>query len=72
MHRLVPRGFLTPVIMMLPQSDSQEDRYRILELLNHRALQLCLFLSALVGQQQMESVVISAIRNSRVVAAQSD
>jgi hypothetical protein len=50
---------------------SHEDKKRVLDLLKHRPLQFCLFLSALLGQNQMEVLMISAIRNSRVVTAQS-
>ena len=50
---------------------SIEDRARLAELLKHRPLQLCLFLSALFGEKEMELLMISAIRNARAVAAQS-
>jgi hypothetical protein len=53
------------------QTLSPEDRQRLLELLKHRPLQFCLFLSALFGQKQMELLMISAIRNARVVTAQT-
>lgn len=49
----------------------KEDRPRLIELLKHRPLQLCLFLSALFGEKQMEILMTSAIRNARAVAAQS-
>ena len=45
---------------------STEDRQRLIELLKHRPLQFCLFLSALFGQKEMELLMISAIRNARV------
>jgi hypothetical protein len=48
-----------------------EDRKRVVELLKHRPLQFCLFLSALYGQKQMEMLMVSAIKNARAVAAQS-
>ena len=48
-----------------------EDRKRVVELLKHRPLQFCLFLSALFGQKQMEMLMVSAIKNARAVAAQS-
>jgi hypothetical protein len=51
---------------------SLEDRTRLVELLKHRPLQFCLFLSTLLGQKQMELLMLSAIKNSRVVAAQSE
>ena len=44
---------------------SHEDRDRLLELLKHRPLQFCLFLSALLGQKEMELLMISAIKNAR-------
>ena len=51
------------------QTLSQEDRLRLIELLKHRPLQFCLFLSALHGQKQMEHLMISAIKNTRIIAA---
>jgi hypothetical protein len=51
------------------QALSQEDRLRLIEVLKHRPLQFCLFLSALLGQEQMELLMISAIKNTRVIAA---
>jgi hypothetical protein len=54
------------------QTLSPEDRKRLPELFKHRPLQFCLFLSALVGQKQMELLMISAIRNARAIAAQSE
>ena len=42
------------------------------DLLKQRPLQFCLFLSALFGEKEMELLMISAIRNARAVAAQSD
>jgi hypothetical protein len=54
------------------QTLSPEDRQQLVELLKHRPLQFCMFLSALFGQKQMELVVLSAIKNSRAIAAQSE
>jgi hypothetical protein len=54
------------------QTLSPEDRKRLVDLLKHRPLQHCLFLSALLGQKQMEILMVSAIKNARVIAAQSD
>jgi hypothetical protein len=54
------------------QTLSPEDRERLIELLKHRPLQFCLFLSALFGQKQMELLMVSALRNARVIAAQSE
>jgi hypothetical protein len=51
------------------QTLSPEDRQRLLDLLKHRPLQFCLFLSALFGEKQMEILIASAIRNARAVAA---
>jgi len=51
------------------QTLSPEDRKQLVELLKHRPLQFCLFLSALFGQKQMELMMVSAIRNARVVQA---
>lgn len=50
---------------------SPADQTRLVELLQHRPLQFCLFLSALFGQKKMELLMISAIRNARMVATQS-
>ncbi len=50
---------------------SPEDRKQLVELLKHRPLQFCLFLTGLFGQKQMELMMASAIRNARVVAARS-
>jgi len=54
------------------QTLSPEDRHRLIELLTHRPLQFCLFLSSFFGQKQMELMMVSAIRNARAVAAQSE
>jgi hypothetical protein len=54
------------------QTLSPEDRKQLVELLKHRPLQFCLFLSALFGQKQMELLMLSAIKNSRAIAAQSE
>ena len=51
---------------------SEEDRTQLVELLKHRPLQFCLFLSALFGQKQMEILMVSAIKNTRVMAADAD
>jgi hypothetical protein len=54
------------------QTMSPEDRAQLIELLKHRPLQFCLFLSALFGQKGMEVMMVSALRNARVIAAQSE
>ena len=54
------------------QTMSKQDLERLVELLNHRPLQLCLFLSELFGQKQMELMMVSAIRNARMVAERSE
>jgi len=54
------------------QTLSAEDRQQLLDLLQHRPLQFCLFLSALLGQKTMETLVVSAIRNSRVIGGSVD
>ena len=51
---------------------SPEDHKRLLELLKHRPLQFCLFLSALLGQQEMEAVMITAVKQSRLVTEHSE
>ena len=51
---------------------SPEDRKRLVDLVKHRPLQFCLFLSALLGQREMELLMASAIRDSRTIAAQSE
>ena len=48
----------------------KEDRKRLIELLQHRPLQFCLFLSALFGEKQMEILMTSAIRTAKTVGAQ--
>jgi hypothetical protein len=54
------------------QTISPEDRKKLVDLLKHRPLQFCMFLSALFGQKQMELLVLSAIKNSRAIAAHTD
>jgi hypothetical protein len=54
------------------QTLSPKDRSRLLDLLQHRPLQFCLFLSALLGQKEMEALMISALKNARVVSEHSD
>jgi len=54
------------------QTLSPEDRKQLAELLKHRPLQFCLFLSALFDHKQMEMMIASAIRNARMTAIQSD
>jgi hypothetical protein len=54
------------------QTLAPEDQKRLLELLKHRPLQFCLFLSALLGQEEMEALMVSAIKQSRVIAAHSE
>jgi hypothetical protein len=49
-----------------------KDRKRLVELLQNRPLQFCLFLSAFFGEKQMELLMISAIKNARAVAALSE
>jgi hypothetical protein len=44
---------------------------RLIELIKHRPLQFCLFLSTLFGEKQMDLLMISAIKNARVVGGQS-
>jgi hypothetical protein len=53
------------------QTLSEEDRKELGEMLKHRPLQLCLFLSTLFGQKQMELMMLSAIKNTRMMAARS-
>ncbi len=54
------------------QTIPPEDRKQLLDLLQHRPLQFCLFLSALFGQKQMEILMVSALKNSRTMAAHAD
>jgi hypothetical protein len=54
------------------QTISPEDRTRLAELLMHRPVQFCIFLSALFGEKQMELLMISAIKDARAVAAHSE
>jgi hypothetical protein len=50
------------------QTLSPEDQKRLVELVKNRPLQLCLFLTALFGEEQMEQLMTSAIREARAVA----
>jgi hypothetical protein len=52
------------------QTISPEDRKQLVDLLQNRPLQFCLFLSALFGQKRMEILMVSALKNSRAIAAQ--
>jgi len=54
------------------QTVSPEGRMQLVDLLKHRPLQFCLFLSVLFGQKQMELLMLSAIKNSRAIAAHSE
>jgi hypothetical protein len=49
------------------QTLSPEDRARLLDLLKHRPLQFLMFLSALLGEKQMELLVGYAIRKIRQI-----
>ena len=51
---------------------SQEDLDTLVDLLRVRPLQFCMFLGGLLGQKQMESAMVAAIKNSRVIAAHSE
>jgi len=52
------------------QTLSPEDRQRIADLIKLRPTQLCLFLSILLGEKQMEQLMIAAIRSARKVAGE--
>jgi len=54
------------------QTISQEDRQQLVDLLRHRPLQFCMFLRALLGQTNMELMMLSAIKNTRAMAADSE
>jgi hypothetical protein len=54
------------------QTISPEDRKELVDLLKHRPLQFCLFLSALFGQKQMELLILSALKNSRAIAERTE
>jgi hypothetical protein len=47
------------------QTLSPHDQQQLIDLLKHRPLQFCLFLSALFGHKQMEQMIASAIKDSR-------
>jgi hypothetical protein len=47
---------------------SRADQKRLVELLAHRPVQFCLFLCALVGEEQMEQLMTPAIREARAIA----
>jgi hypothetical protein len=44
---------------------SPEDLARVMELLRLRPAQFCIFLSALVGAEEMERIMVEAIRTAR-------
>ena len=46
---------------------SQEDLDRLVDLLKHRPLQFCLFLSALFGEEQMEKVILASVQQVKAV-----
>jgi hypothetical protein len=50
------------------QTLSPEGRKELLDMLKHRPLQFCLFLSTLFGQKNMELMMLSAIKNTRAMA----
>jgi hypothetical protein len=54
------------------QTISAEDRQQLVEMVRHRPLQFCLFLSTLFGQKQMELMMLSAIKNARAMATDAD
>lgn len=54
------------------QTLSPEDQGQLDDLLKHRPLQFCIFLSTLLGQKQMELLMLSAIKNTRLMAAASE
>ena len=41
---------------------SAEDREKVVELLKHRPLQFCVFLKALLGEQEMQRMMVQAIK----------
>ena len=47
---------------------SAADQDRLMDLLKLRPLQFCLFMSALLGQEEMERQMQSALRNARMIA----
>jgi hypothetical protein len=54
------------------QTLSPADQERLVEALKLRPLQFCLFLSALTGPDQMEELMLEAIRTVRTGAAQAE
>jgi hypothetical protein len=55
---------------MPPRNDGIAQQ--LFDLLKHRPLQLCIFLSTLFGQKQMEMMMLSAIKNTRAMVAESE
>jgi hypothetical protein len=51
------------------QTLSEADQGRLVEVLKLRPLQFCLFLSALIGPDQMEELMLEAIRTARTMNA---
>jgi hypothetical protein len=54
------------------QTIPPDDRKQLADLLNHRPLQFCMFLSALFDQKEMEILMLSAIKNFRTIEAQPE
>jgi hypothetical protein len=54
------------------QTITPKDREQLADLVKHRPLQFCLFLSTLFGQKQMELMMLSAIKNTRAMVAESE
>jgi hypothetical protein len=64
-------GFDTLNVEVDRKTLSPEDRQRIADLIKLRPTQFRIFLSALLGETQMEHLMISAIRSAREVAAKA-
>jgi len=47
------------------QTLSQEDRKRVEDLVKHRPIQFCMFLKTLIGAEEMQRMMVEAIKVAR-------
>ena len=50
---------------MKPVAELKEDLAKVLDLLRFRPIQLCMFLQALIGSEEMERMMTSAIATAK-------
>jgi hypothetical protein len=51
---------------MKPVAELKEDLAKVLELLRFRTIQLCMFLKALIGSEEMERMMTSTIATAKL------